>query len=107
MRNLDKILEERSILWIVALTKNCKDNTQFSAFSATARRVVPHHFSAWMVKEFGAQYCSDDLNFGNLIVSCIVGAGNPGKVWRLASGLNRYILELNCGDSLRTLAYKR
>ena len=106
MRKLDKFLEERGILWNVALIKNCKDNTQFSAFSATAQRVVPHHLNAWMVKEFGAKYCSDDLKFENLTVSCIVGAGNPSKVWRHGSGLNRYILELNCDDFLRTLAYK-
>ena len=106
MRNLDKFLEQQSVLWIVALIKNRKDNTEFSAFSATAQRVVPHHLNAWMVNEFGAQYCSDDLNIENLTVSCIEGAGNSGNVWKRESGLNRYILELNCGDVLRTLAYK-
>ena len=106
LRKLDKSLEQQSVLWIVALIEICKDNANFHAFSATGQRTVLHHLNAWMVKEFSVQYCPDDLNIENSTVSCIVGAGNLGRVWKHESGLNRCILELNCNNFLRKLAYK-
>lgn len=105
LRKTGKFLKQQCVLWIVALVEICKDNANFRAFNATGQRTVLHHLNAWMVKEFSAQYCPDDLNIENLTVSCIV-AGNLGKVWKHESGLNRYIHELNCNTFLWTLAYK-
>ena len=106
LRKPDKFRKRQRVPWIVALVEICKDNANFHAFSATGQRTVLHHLNAWMVKEFSVQYCPDDLNIENSTVSCIVGAGNLGRVWKHDSGLNRCILELNCNNFLQKLAYK-
>ena len=106
LKKPDKFLKQQRVLWIVALVENCKDKANFRAFSATTQRTVLHHLNTWNVRELGAQYCPDDLNIENLTVSCIVRAGKLGRVWKHESGLNRYILELNCDDFLRILTCK-
>ena len=106
LRKPDKSLEQQSVLWIVTLIEICKGNANLRAFSATTQRTVLHHLSTWNIKELSAQYCPDDLNIENSTVSCIVGAGNLGRVWKHESGLNGCILELNCNNFLQKLAYK-
>lgn len=106
LRKPDKFRKRQRVPWIVALVEICKDNANFHAFSATGQRTVLHHLNTWNVRELSAQYCPDDLNIENLTVSCIVGAEKLGRVWEHESGLNRCILELNCNNFLRKLAYK-